>query len=84
MRLTNDCYLITLRAGRGVEHYYRDGPDWIKESTRGRKFKATAEQVLNHLLPALAGINPRVSVVVEHEDTSGSAARALKSLRKQQ
>ena len=81
MRLTNDCYLITLHAGRGVEHYYRDGPDWIKESTRGRKFKATAEQVLNHLLPALAGINPKVSVVVEHEDVSGPAARALKSLR---
>lgn len=81
MRLTNDCYLITLHAGSGVEHYYRDGSDWIKVSTRGRRFKATAEQVLNHLLPALAGIKPRVSVVVEHEDASESAARALKSLR---
>ena len=81
MRLTNDRYLITLHAGRGIEHYYRDGTDWIKESTRGRKFKATAEQVLNHLLPALAGINPRVSVLVEHEAVSDSAARVLKSLR---
>ncbi len=34
MRLTNDCYLIMLRVGNGVEHYYRDGPIWIKESTR--------------------------------------------------
>ena len=81
MRLTNDRYLITLHAGRGVEHYCRDGADWIKASTRGRKFRATAEQVLNHLLPALAGINPRVSVLVEHEDVSDSAARVLKSLR---
>ena len=81
MRLTNDRYLITLHAGRGIEHYCRDGTDWIKESTRGRKFKATAEQVLNHLLPALAGINPIVSVLVEHEDVSDSAARVLKSLR---
>jgi hypothetical protein len=81
MRLTNDRYLITLHAGRGIERYYRDGTDWTKESTRGRKFRATAEQVLNHLLPALAGINPRVSVLVEHEDVSDSAARVLKSLR---
>ena len=82
MRLTNDCYLITLRS-RGVEHYYRDGDVWIKESTRGRKFKATAEQVLNHLLPALAGVNPRVSVTVEHRDLSDAAARLLESLRRQ-
>lgn len=81
MRLTNDRYLITLRAGRGVERYYRYGADWVKESTRGRRFKATAEQVLNHLLPALAGIKPKVSVIVEHEDTSESAARTLKNLR---
>jgi hypothetical protein len=83
MRLTNDSYLITLHAGTGVEHYYRDGPAWIKESTRGRKFKATAEQVLNHLLPALAGVNPRVSVSVEHRDLSKTAARKLEALRGQ-
>jgi hypothetical protein len=81
MRLTNDRYLITLLAGNGVEHYYRDGDGWVKESTRGRKFKATAEQVLNHLLPALAGVKPRVSVRVEHRDLSQSAALALQRLR---
>jgi hypothetical protein len=52
MRLTNDSYLITLSAGNGTEHYYREGPHWIQVSTRGRKFQATAEQVLKHLLPA--------------------------------
>ncbi len=81
MRLRNDCYLITVYAGQGVEHYYRDGPGWIKESTQGRKFNATAEQVLNHLLPALAGVNPRVSVSVEHRDLSESASRLLDRLR---
>lgn len=82
MRLTNDCYLITLRAA-GVEHYYRDARGWIKESTRGRKFRATAEQVLNHVLPALSGVNPRVSVSVEHCDLSAAAASLLESLRSQ-
>ena len=81
MRLTNDCYLVTLAAGAGVEHYYRDGPGWIKQSARGRKFKATAEQVLNHLLPALAGVKPRVSVSVQHRDLSESAARTFDELR---
>ncbi len=81
MRLTNDCYLVTLHAGNGVEYYYRDGSGWIKQSTRGRKFKATAEQVLNHLLPALTGIKPTVSVNVEHADTSAAAARMLALLR---
>jgi len=81
VRLTNDNYLITVHAGNGVERYYRDGLVWIKESTRGRKFKATAEQVLNHLLPALAGVNQRVSASVEHRDLSETAARTLEALR---
>ncbi len=83
MRLTNDCYLITLFAGSGVEHYYRDGSGWVKESTRGRKFTATAEQVLNHLLPALAGVKPNVSVSVHHRDLNATAANLLDDLRAQ-
>ncbi len=82
MRLTNDSYLITLRAGKAVEHYYRDGTQWTKRSSRGRRFGATAEQVLNHLLPALAGVKPDVSVTVEHRDLDNAVGRALESLRK--
>ena len=81
VRLTNDCYLITLHAGAGVEHYFRDGPIWIKRSTRGRRFEATAEQVLNHLLPALAGVKPGVIATVEHRDTSEPTALTLDGLR---
>jgi hypothetical protein len=80
MRLTNDCYLITLRAG-GVEYYFRHGHGWVKQSTTGRRFKATAEQVLNHLLPALAGVNPRVSVEVQHRDLDVEAGTLLDGLR---
>ena len=81
MRLTNDSYLVTLHAGRGVEHYYRDARGWVKESTRGRLFPATAEQVLNHLLPALAGVKPGISVSVEHRELSPAAAGRLEDLR---
>lgn len=65
--LRNDTYVIILRAGRGTERYYRDKIGWVKVSTRGRMFRATAEQVLNHLLPALAGVGGTgVNIEVEH------------------
>jgi hypothetical protein len=75
--LTNDSYVILLRntKSEAVERYYRDKRSerdnrcWVKVSTRGNEFRATAEQVLNHLLPALAGIQPSLMVEVEHHPT---------------
>jgi len=81
MRLTNDCYLVTLRFSGGVEHYYRDGDRWTKLTARGRRMPATAEQVMNHLLPALAGVKPGVEVCVTHRDLSDEAGRMLDRLR---
>jgi hypothetical protein len=66
MNLTNDSYVITIGTENFSERYYRDKSGWIKVSARGRKFRATAEQVLNHVLPALAGIKPNVTIKVEH------------------
>ena len=65
MKLTNDTYLILLGGKTWTERYYRDKEGWLKVSARGRKFRATAEQVLNHLLPALAGLKPNLSVKVK-------------------
>lgn len=81
MRLTNDSYLITLRVGGGVERYLRDGDRWAKLTTRGRKMPATAEQVLNHLLPALAGVKHGVAVEVTHRDRSDAACAILAEIR---
>lgn len=67
MRKTNDSYCVVLRGRRTTERYYRDQAGWVKVSARGRTFRATAEQVLNHLLPALAiGGHLDVAVEVEH------------------
>jgi hypothetical protein len=66
MKLTNDTYLVRLRGKTWVECYYRDRQGWIKISARGRKFRLTAEQVLNHLLPALADVKPGLTVQVKH------------------
>jgi hypothetical protein len=66
MRLTNDRYVILLGTRSFTERYYRDRDGWLKVSARGRTFRMTAEQVLNHLLPALAGVKPGVTITVEH------------------
>ena len=70
MDLTNDSYVIVIGTKNFTERYYRDKAGWLKVSARGRKFRATAEQVLNHVLPAVAGIKPNVTVKVEHRDST--------------
>jgi hypothetical protein len=71
MNLTNESYIITISGKNSIEFYYRDKRGWYKVSTRGRKFPATAEQILNHVLPAVAGIKPNVSIKVEHYEDPG-------------
>ena len=68
MNLTNDSYVISIGTKTFTERYYRDKIGWLKVSTRGRIFRMTAEQVLNHVLPALAGGKPGVTIKVEHQD----------------
>jgi hypothetical protein len=63
--LSNDNYVISIRTTSATERYYRDERGWVKESTRGRRFRATGDQVLNHLLPALVRLKP-VTVEVEY------------------
>jgi len=68
MKLTNNNYTILLGTKNFTERYYRDKKGWLKVSARGRKFRMTAEQVLNHLLPALSGIKPNLILKVEHKE----------------
>ena len=70
MKLTNDSYVILMGTKNFTERYYRDGTGWLKISACGRTFRMTAEQVLNHLLPALAGIKPNLTIKVEHRFTT--------------
>jgi hypothetical protein len=56
MKLTNDQYIISMGTKNFTEKYYRDEKGWVKISAKGNKFRMTAEQVLNHLLPAVAGV----------------------------
>jgi hypothetical protein len=66
VNLKNDTYVIVINTRNSTERYYRDKAGWLKVSARGRTFRMTAEQVLNHLLPAFAGIKPNLTITVEH------------------
>lgn len=69
MKKTNDTYCITFKGKNITERYYRDSDGWLKISSQNRVFRATAEQVLNHLLPALAFSDKLgITVTVEHYD----------------
>jgi hypothetical protein len=75
MKLTNESYVILMGTRNFTERYYRDKDGWLKVSARGRKFRMTAEQVLNHLLPALAGVKSNLMLKVEHQAAAGAAKR---------
>jgi hypothetical protein len=79
MTLRNTEYRITFSSEDGRFYYYfaKDDSGWYQITAAGNRHKATAEQVLNHVLPALADIKPSLRVAVEYvpEDpspTSGS------------
>jgi len=68
MNLKNDSYTIYIGTKNFTEKYYKDEKGWLKVSARGNKFRMTAEQVLNHLLPAFAEVKPNLIVRVEHQN----------------
>ena len=68
MNLKNDSYTIYIGTKNFIEKYYKDKKGWLKISAQGKEFRMTAEQVLNHLLPAVAGVKSNLILKVEHKD----------------
>jgi hypothetical protein len=60
MKLSNSSYVISMGTKNFTETYFKDGKGWVKVSAKGNKFRMTAEQLLNHLLPAIAGVKPGI------------------------
>jgi hypothetical protein len=75
VNLTNYSYVILIGTKNSTERYYRDKTGWLKVSARGRTFRMTAEQVLNHVLPAIAGIKPNLTIRVERHEARGRKSR---------
>ena len=68
MNLKNESYVILIGTKNFTEKYYKDEKGWVKISAKGNKFRMTPEQVLNHLLPAIAGVKPDIILKVEHSE----------------
>ncbi len=68
MALRNTEYRITFSSKSGRFYYYfaKDDTGWYQMTSEGNRHKATAEQVLNHILPALAQVKAGVKVSVEY------------------
>lgn len=66
MNLKNDSYVIYMGTKNFTEKYFKDKDGWLKISATGKVFRMTAEQVLNHLMPAIAGVKKGLSVKIEH------------------
>lgn len=78
MNLKNDNYVICMGTKNFTEKYYKDKNGWVKISARGKEFRMTAEQVLNHLLPAIAGIKPNIILKVEHHEVEQNKDKLYK------
>jgi hypothetical protein len=76
MMLRNTDYRITFSSEDGRFYYYfaKDDSGWYQITAAGNRHKATAEQVLNHVLPALVDIKPTLRVAVEYVPDSPSPA----------
>lgn len=72
MTLRNTEYRITFSSTRGRFYYYfaKDSSGWYQITAAGNRHQATAEQVLNHVLPALANVKPGVTVSVDYRPES--------------
>ncbi|HUV58224.1 MAG TPA: hypothetical protein VMV96_05415 [Acidimicrobiales bacterium] len=68
MTLRNTEYRITFSSEAGRFYYYfaKDAIGWYQMTSAGNRHNATAEQVLNHILPALSRVKPGVKVRVEY------------------
>ncbi len=77
MNLKNESYVIFVGTKKFTEKYYKDEKGWVKISARGKEFRMTAEQVLNHLLPAVAGVKPNLILKVEHHEETQETSEEM-------
>ena len=68
MNLKNQSYTIYMGTDNFTEKYFKDEKGWLKISAKGKEFRMTAEQVLNHLLPAFAGLKPNLKIKIAHNN----------------
>ena len=65
----SECTIYIMFRGRWIQKFRKEKEDWILTSSNGTRRLCTAEQMISHLLPPLAGIKgPNVTVEVEADN----------------
>lgn len=62
----SECTIYIMFKDRWIQRFRKEKEGWALTSSNGKERSCTAEQLLSHLLPPLAGIKgPDVTVKVE-------------------
>ena len=65
----SECTIYIMFKDRWIQKFEKGKDGWILTTTKGTVYPCSAEQLLSHLLPAIAGIKGRyVTVKVEPDN----------------
>ena len=65
----SECTIYIISKGRWIQKFKKEKDGWILTTTKGTEYPCSAEQMLSHLLPVIAGIKGKnVSVKVEPDN----------------
>jgi hypothetical protein len=65
----SECTIYIISKGRWIQKFKKGKDGWILTTTKGTEYPCSAEQLLSHLLPVIAGIKGQnVSVKVEPDN----------------
>ena len=65
----SECTIYIISKGRWIQKFKKGKDGWILTTTKGTEYPCSAEQLLSHLLPVIAGIKGKdVTVKVEPDN----------------
>ena len=65
----SECTIYIISKGRWMQKFKKGKDGWTLTTTKGTEYPCSAEQLLSHLLPVIAGIKGQnVSVKVEPDN----------------
>ena len=65
----SECTIYIISKGRFIQKFKKEKEGWVLTTTKGTEYTCSAEQMLSHLLPVIAGIKGKnVSVKVEPDN----------------
>jgi hypothetical protein len=68
----SECTIYIMSKHSWIQKFKKEKNGWVLTTTKGTVYPCTAEQLLSHILPALAGIKgPSCTVKVEPDKKIG-------------